>query len=101
VIRTNSEPRNIRRVLDKDVLPAIGDKPVADVTIRDIFAITDAVKARGADQMALQTCNGGQRLRAAVRLRDRARQDTVQPGRGHRGTLRRNGPQPRCRARAS
>jgi hypothetical protein len=25
VSRTNSEPRNIRRVLDKDVLPAIGE----------------------------------------------------------------------------
>jgi integrase len=49
--------RNIRRVLDKDVLPAIGEKPVADGTIPDILAITDAVKARGADQMALQTRN--------------------------------------------
>ncbi len=57
VSRTNSEPRNIRRVLDKHVLPAIGDKPVAEVTIPDILAITDAVKARGADQMALQTRN--------------------------------------------
>jgi hypothetical protein len=64
VSRTNSEPRNIRRVLDKDVLPAIGDKPVAEVTIPDIPAITDAVKARGADQMALQTRNVIKRLYA-------------------------------------
>jgi integrase len=64
VSRTNSEPRNIRRVLDKNVLPAIGDKPVAEITIPDILAITDAVKARGADQMALQTRNVIKRLYA-------------------------------------
>jgi integrase len=64
VSRTHSEPRNIRRVLDKDVLPAIGDKSVAEVMIPDILAITDAVKARGADQMALQTRNVIKRLYA-------------------------------------
>ena len=53
VSRTNSEPRNIRRVLDKDVLPAIGEKPVADVTIQDVLAITDAVKARGARRFSI------------------------------------------------
>jgi site-specific recombinase XerC len=35
---------------------------VADVTIQDVLAITDAVKARGADQMALQTRNVIKRL---------------------------------------
>ena len=55
VSRTKSKPRNIRRVLDMDVLPAIGEKPVAEVTIPDILAIADVVKACGADQMALQT----------------------------------------------
>jgi len=73
VSRTNSEPRNIRRVLDKDVLPAIGDKPVADVTIPDILAITDAVKARGADQMALQTRNVIKRLYAYAIARGKTR----------------------------
>jgi integrase len=73
VTRTNSEPRNIRRVLDKDVLPAIGDKPVADVTIPDILAITDAVKARGADQMALQTRNVIKRLFAYAIARGKTR----------------------------
>lgn len=71
VSRTNSEPRNIRRVLDKDVLPAIGEKPVADVTIQDVLAITDAVKARGADQMALQTRNVIKRLFAYAIARSR------------------------------
>ena len=73
VSRTNSEPRNTRRVLNKDVLPAIGDKPVADVTIPDILAITDAVKARGADQMALQTRNVIKRLFAYVIARGKTR----------------------------
>jgi len=62
VSKTNSQPRNIRRVLDKDVIPAIGDKRVSEVAIEDVLKITDAIKARGADQMALQTRNVMKRL---------------------------------------
>lgn len=62
VSKANSEPRNIRRVLDKDVIPAIGGKLVAEVTTEDVLAVTDAIKARGADQMALQTRNVMKRL---------------------------------------
>lgn len=58
----NSNPRNIKRILEKDVIPAIGSKPVADVTVTDILAITDKIKHRGADQMALQTRNVLKRL---------------------------------------
>jgi hypothetical protein len=58
----NSNPRNIKRVLEKDVIPAIGAKQIADVTVTDILAITDRIKARGADQMALQTRNVLKRL---------------------------------------
>ncbi|MGD9788376.1 MAG: tyrosine-type recombinase/integrase [Sulfuricellaceae bacterium] len=58
----NSNPRNIKRILDKDVIPAIGSKQVADVTVTDILAITDKIKNRGADQMALQTRNVLKRL---------------------------------------
>jgi len=46
---SNSNLRNIKRVLDKDVIPAIGHKQIADVTVTDVLAITDKVKARGAD----------------------------------------------------
>lgn len=67
----NSNPRNIRRVLEKDVIPAIGDKQIADVTVADILAITDKVKARGADQMALQTRNVLKRLFAYAIAREK------------------------------
>ncbi|MDA3876576.1 MAG: tyrosine-type recombinase/integrase [Halothiobacillus sp.] len=62
VNRTNSEPRNIRRILNKDVLPAIGDMAVAEVRIEDVLKVTDAIKARGADHMALHTRNAMKRL---------------------------------------
>ena len=58
----NSNPRNIKRILEKDVIPAIGDKSVGEVTVPDVLAITDQVKARGADQMALVTRNVLKRL---------------------------------------
>lgn len=67
----NSNPRNIKRVLEKDVIPAIGRKQVADVTVTDILAITDKIKNRGADQMALQTRNVLKRLFAYAIAREK------------------------------
>lgn len=67
----NSSPRNIKRVLDKDVIPAIGSKQIADVTVTDILAITDKIKNRGADQMALQTRNVLKRLFAYAIAREK------------------------------
>ncbi len=67
----NSNPRNIKRVLEKDVIPAIGSKHVADVTVTDILAITDRIKNRGADQMALQTRNVMKRLFAYAIAREK------------------------------
>lgn len=67
----NSSPRNIKRVLDKDVIPAIGAKQIADVTVTDILAITDKIKNRGADQMALQTRNVLKRLFAYAIAREK------------------------------
>ncbi|MCS2607748.1 tyrosine-type recombinase/integrase [Halomonas dongshanensis] len=58
----NSNPRNIRRVLDKDIIPAIGGKALDEVTVTDVLAITDKIKNRGSDQMALQTRNILKRL---------------------------------------
>ncbi len=53
----NADPRNIRRTLEKDIIPMLGAKSVAEVTVSDVLAMTDAIKARGADQMALVTRN--------------------------------------------
>jgi integrase len=67
----NSRPRNIKRVLEKDVIPAIGVKQIAEVTVTDILAITDKIKNRGADQMALQTRNVLKRLFAYAIAREK------------------------------
>lgn len=67
----NSNPRNILRALEKDVIPAIGSKQIADVTVTDILAITDKIKNRGADQMALQTRNVLKRLFAYAIAREK------------------------------
>lgn len=69
---SNSNPRNIKRVLEKDVIPAIGSKQIADVAVSDVLAITDKIKARGADQMALQTRNVLKRLFAYAIAREKA-----------------------------
>lgn len=69
----NSNPRNILRALEKDVIPAIGAKQVADVTVTDILAITDKIKNRGADQMALQTRNVLKRLFAYAIAREKTK----------------------------
>lgn len=58
----NSNPRNIKRVLEKDVIPAIGAKQLSEVTPDDVLAVTDTIKSRGADQMALATRNVMKRL---------------------------------------
>jgi integrase len=71
VVPNNSNPRNILRALEKDIFPAIGAKQVADVTVTDVLAITDKIKNRGADQMALQTRNVLKRLFAYAIAREK------------------------------
>lgn len=58
----NKNPRNILRALEKDIFPTIGKKAVEEVTPTDVLKITDRIKKRGADQMALQTRNILKRL---------------------------------------
>lgn len=67
----NSSPRNIKRVLEKDVYPMIGTKHIAEVTVTDVLAITDRIKARGADQVALQVRNVLKRLFAYAIAREK------------------------------
>jgi integrase len=54
--------RTTRRALEKDVLPAIGAKPIKAVTADDIRAICDQIKSRGSPKMALHTRNAVKRL---------------------------------------
>ncbi len=68
---SNSNPRNIKRILEKDIISAIGSKQIAAVTVTDVLAITDKIKARGADQMALQTRNVLKRLFAYAIAREK------------------------------
>ena len=45
----------VRRILDRDVLPAIGDKPIADLRKRDVIEMIDAITDRGSGIMANRT----------------------------------------------
>lgn len=62
VDKTNKNPRNIKRVLEKDVLPAIGRQRISDVSVSDVLQITDKIKARGSDQSALLARNVMKRM---------------------------------------
>jgi integrase len=54
--------RTTRRALDKDVLKAVGSKPIGAVTSGDIVAICERIKKRGSPKMALHTRNVVKRL---------------------------------------
>ncbi len=64
VEKVNRTPRNIRRVFDKDVIPAIGSMKLQDVEPSHIHAITDSIKKRGSDTAALLTRNVIKRMYA-------------------------------------
>lgn len=70
VEKSNSQPRNVQRVVEKDIIPAIGRKRVPEVTPADVLAITDRIKARGADTSALMTRNVLKRLFAYAIARE-------------------------------
>ena len=54
--------RTTRRAFDKDVLPAIGGKPISAITADDVVAICERIKSRGSPKMALHTRNVVKRL---------------------------------------
>ena len=64
VEKVNQNPRNIRRVIEKDVIPAIGGMNIKEVEPVHIHAITDSIKKRGADTSALLTRNVMKRMYA-------------------------------------
>ncbi|HEY2020258.1 tyrosine-type recombinase/integrase, partial [Paraburkholderia sp.] len=64
--------RTTRRALEKDVLPAIGGKPIGAVNADDIVAICERIKSRGSPKMALHTRNVVKRLYAYLIARQLA-----------------------------
>ncbi|MEW6347026.1 MAG: tyrosine-type recombinase/integrase [Paraburkholderia sp.] len=60
--KSDEYQRTTRRALDKDVLQAIGSKPIGAVTSEDILAICERIKSRGSPKMALHTRNVVKRL---------------------------------------
>lgn len=54
--------RTTRRALDKDVLKAVGGKPIGAVISEDIAAICERIQKRGSPKMALHTRNVVKRL---------------------------------------
>jgi integrase len=70
--------RTVRRALEKDVFPAIGNKPLEDVTPGDVLAICDEIKKRGAPKMALTTRNVLKRMFEYAVARQLARTNPAQ-----------------------
>lgn len=55
--KSESYRKITRRMLDKDIFPAIGNKALTAVNAGDVLAICDSVKGRGSPQAALVTRN--------------------------------------------
>ncbi|MFM0338896.1 tyrosine-type recombinase/integrase [Paraburkholderia fungorum] len=70
--KSDEYQRTTRRALEKDVLPAIGGKPIKAVTEADIRSICDQIKSRGSPKMALHTRNAVKRLYAYLIARQLA-----------------------------
>lgn len=55
VTKVRKDTTQIQRYIDKDIVPAIGNRRLSEVTPADVLAICDRIKKhRGADQTALQ-----------------------------------------------
>ena len=52
---SNRRLPEVRRILERDVLPALGNKPIADVRKRDVIEVVDAIADRGSGIMANRT----------------------------------------------
>lgn len=55
--KTRKDAKQIHRYVKKDILPTLGSKRMVEVTATDILAITDRLKARGSEQVALLVRN--------------------------------------------
>jgi integrase len=62
VTRDRKNPSGIRRYLDNEIYPAIGNKPMCDVTTADVQAIIDRKKHHGREAAAVEIRNLFKRL---------------------------------------
>ena len=67
---SNRRLPEVRRILDRDVLPAIGDKPIADLRKRDVIEMIDGITDRGSGVMANRTLAIVKRLLTWAASRD-------------------------------
>lgn len=67
----NKDPRNIKRYIEKDIIPVLGTKQLSEITPSDILALCDRIKKRGADQSALVVRNVLKRMYAYAIARER------------------------------
>ena len=84
--RANSDEyqRNVSRMLERDVLPFIGERPITDIKPRELIAVFDRIRERGVEETARRARTiVGQVFRYAIR-RGICEVDPTQPLRGER-----------------
>ncbi|EEA0619220.1 tyrosine-type recombinase/integrase [Salmonella enterica subsp. enterica serovar Typhimurium] len=64
VEKSNRDPRNITRVIEKDIIPIIGKLELEELTTAHIQVVLDRIKQRGSDHVALLTRNVLKRMLA-------------------------------------
>lgn len=57
VEKSNRDPRNITRIIEKDIIPIIGKLELEELTTTHIQVVLDCIKQRGSDHVALLTRN--------------------------------------------
>ncbi|ELO4115057.1 tyrosine-type recombinase/integrase [Salmonella enterica] len=64
VEKSNRDPRNITRIIEKDIIPIIGKLELEELTTAHIQVVLDRIKQRGSDHVALLTRNVLKRMLA-------------------------------------
>lgn len=72
--RKRKNPEEVRRTIEKEIVPALGDRPIASVTSRDVRRVVEAVVARGALTQAGKVLDHAKAL-----FRFAAGRDQIQP----------------------
>lgn len=70
--KTNKNPRNVRRYVEKEIIPLLGTRRLGDVRPEDVLGLCDRIKKRGADQSALAVRNVLKRIYGFAIARQRA-----------------------------